>query len=434
LPPARRSKRLEPSSRSLAHDAARVAIGIVLLIVAVNVGTLVYARNAARWGKIAVRLAMGASRRRIAMQMFVESLLLGSLAAGIGVAILLWPPHMLRQVFSDAIAQSDGIPYRFEIRFDPSTALLVVCLVVLSAVLTGVLPALKLTDRHLQVRLQRVQEGTSGLRFGKAMTLIVVSQVALSVALMTVGGVQLRTFTEDWWSQGNDVASRRQYLTTALRWDHEAGGAGANQARGADLMRGATWRELGRRPRLETGVGGVTFESFQGVRFFAAEHGSAQAPSANARWTCLTAIEPNLFDAQRARLLAGRAFDTNDTTGDAPPALLVNEAFVQAMLPPGNPIGRRVRRIDPRTRQPVGDWLPIVGVVSDTPALEIAQRGPAWVARPTVYLLLSTTGVYAMMSFTVTQRTREIGIRTALGAPPKRIVGEVFSRAMRQLA
>lgn len=186
---------------------------------------------------------------------------------------------------------------------------------------------------------------------------------------------------------------------------------------------------------------------------------------------------------------------------------MVNEAFVRTLLPVADPVGQRGRPFDPRGGRVPGAALEIVGVVQDVPMFEISQRGPAWVAQPTVYvplsptasivrmtvrlrndpqqfmprltaiaagidpmlvvhqpkpveaidpidalflrlygfgvgfllfavLLLATAGVYSMMSFTVAQRAREIGIRTALGANPARVVADVFliERSVRSAA
>jgi predicted permease len=466
---------------------ARVLIGIVVLIVAVNVGTLVYARNAARVGEVALRMALGASRRRIALQMFMEALVLASLAGAVALAVMAWPLHVLRQVFATSIAQGAPLPYWFVVRVGPSTMLIIIGLVLLCGVLTGILPALKLTDRQMRSRLQRVQAGVSGLRFGTATTAVIVTQVTISVALLTVAGAQLRTLVSDWMSIDDGKSALAGYLTAELRWDT------AEPARQA-------WRVLSRQLSEEPDVRGVTFDSFLGTRPF-----QAAASDAAPRWTYVVAIEPNYFAVYDTPVLAGRAFDAADAGDSGRPVAMVNEAFVREVLSTRDAIGQRVRPFDPRGSRSPSEALEIVGVVRDVPRFEISQRGPAWVTQPTIYvplsptsspvqmtvrmrddpqqfvprvsaiaagidptlvvhqprpleriestdalflrlygfgvaflvfavLLLATAGVYSMMSFTVAQRTREIGIRTALGARPTRVVGDVFSRALRQVA
>lgn len=494
---------LEANEPGLARmmGAARVLIGIVVLVVAANVGTLVYARNAARVGEVALRMALGASRRRIAVQMFLEALVLASVAGAVGIAVMAWPLHLLREVFATSVARGDALPYWFVVRVGPSTALVIVGLVLVCAVLTGILPALKLTERHMRSRLQRVQEGISGLRFGTATTVVVVSQVAISVALLTVAGAQLRTFVDDWTSLDDPDLARAGYLAAQLRWDPAPSvPRGAGAAPVESVRQVETSRALGRQVSQEPEVGGVTFEAFLGVRPFEASTSDAAAP----RWTYVAAIAPNYFAVYDAPVRAGRAFDAADAGNATGRVAIVNEAFVREVLPTGDPVGQRIRPFDPRSGRPSGEALEIVGVVRDFLNFEISQRGPGWVAHPTIYvpltgavstlrmtvrlrgapepfvprlraiaagidptlvvhqpkplekidaidllfvrlygfgvaflvcalLILSTAGVYSMMSFTVAQRTREIGIRIALGARPARVVGDVFSRALLQV-
>ena len=258
---------------------------------------------------------------------------------------------------------------------------------------------------------------------------------------------------------------------------------------------------LGRQVSEEPDVRGVTFDAFLGVRTFEASSSEAAAPG----WAYVIAIEPQYFAVYDVPVRAGRAFDEADAGNAGRRVAIVNEAFVRTVLPSGEPVGQRVRAFDPRSGRPPGEALEIVGVVRDVPRFEISQRGPGWVAQPTIYvpltatastlrmtvrvrnnpdqfvprlrgiaagidptlvvhqprplsaidpidliflrlytfgvgflvfavLLLSTAGVYSMMSFTVAQRTREIGIRTALGARPTRVVRDVFSRALRQVS
>ena len=481
--------------------AARVLIGIVVLVVAVNVGTLVYARNAARVGEVALRMALGASRRRIAVQMFLEALVLASVAGAVGLAIMMWPLHLLKEVFATSIAQGDALPYWFVVRVGPVTALLVVGLVLGCAVITGVLPALKLTDRHVRSQLQRAQDGVSGLRFGTASTVVVVSQVAISVALLTVAGAQFRTVLDDWLSLDRARVSRPGYLTAQLRWDAtRVGSRDAEAAATESVRQPQIWKALDRQLSQDSDVRGVTFDAFLGVRPFEALASGPSAPP----WTTVVAIAANYFAVHNTSFLAGRAFDETDLASTGRPVAIVNEAFVRAALPATGAVGQRVRPSDARNWISPGQALEIVGVVRDSLTFEISQSGPGWVAQPTIFVpltataptlrmtvhvredqerfvprlqavaaridptlvvyqpmpleaigaidrlflglyafgvaflvfavvLLSTAGVYSMMSFLVAQRTREVGIRIALGARPGRVVVDVFARALRQV-
>ena len=479
--------------------AARALIWIVVLIVAVNVGALVYARNASRVGEVALRMALGASRRRIAVQMFLEALVLASIAAVVGMAIMAWPLHLLQEVFATSVARGDALPYWFAVHIGPRTVLVLAGLVLLCAVLTGMLPALKLTDRHMRSALQQVQQGVTTLRFGTATTVVVVTQVAISVALLTVAGAQLRTLVGDWMSVRDEGRGRAEYLTAQLRWEPPPPGSRAPDAAAVEAARRVqVWRALERTLSGEPAVSGVTFDASLRMQPFEALSFSGAAP----QWAYVVFIAPNYFAVQGTPVLRGRAFDEADAGRRQ--VAVVNEAFVRALLPVPDPVGFRVRPIDSPGGSLPEEGLGIVGVVRDVPAFEFSQRGPAWVAQPTIYLplaqtasivrmtlrvrndpaqfvprltavaaaidptlvvhrpmpretidpidllflrlygfgvaflllavmLLATAGVYSMMSFTVAQRTCEIGIRTALGASTLRIVGDVFHRGLLQV-
>lgn len=485
-------------------SALRLLIGIVLLVVAVNVGTLVYARNVARLGEVAVRTALGAARSRILLQMFLEALVLASLAAAVGLAIMAWPLHVLTEISEIAVAQGEHPPFWFEVRLGPRTLLVVAGLVFVSAVVAGLLPALKLTGRGTWTVLQYAHAGVAGLRFGRAATVVIVSQVAMSVALLTVSATQLGTFVDDWASLQRGLIDRGHYLEAQLRWDSTASAAGASDTLAEDALRRSTSRRvLGLQIAERPDVRGVTFETFNGVRPFASDS-MAVAPPTGSTWTRVAAIAPNYFDVHDTPLRAGRTFEMVDATEDARRLAIVNEAFVRTLITTGSPIGRRIHPVDPRGGGPAGETMEIVGVVGDSLSLEISERGPSWVANPVVYvplrptslpirmtvrvqgdptqvagwlptiaagidptlvvhqaravedvnridmllvrlygfgvgfvvialLLLSTAGVYAMLSFTVFQRTREIGIRSALGASRWCVISEIFSRAFVQL-
>ena len=480
---------------------ARVLIVIVLIIAALSVGTLVYARSAAREGEMAVRNALGASRHRIALQMFAEALVLASLAASVGVGVVVWA---LNEFMTLVTLNTDDVPSWWDPRLGPSTVLLVVGLTLLAAVLTGVLPALKVTGRRMRSGLERVGAGGSGLRFGKTASAVVIIQVTISVALLIVVGLELRNFIHT--QALDDGIAREDYLAAELRVDREPSTSDVDGGRAADFARNVEiWRELGRRLSLEPGVLGATFgTSLPGVEHpvrpievdgIPPPFEGAAGHRARVAW-----VEPNYFDLFGAPVRVGRAFDAGDITDSEARVAIVNEAFVRRVLASGGPIGQRIR-LDPRDARSSGQWLEIVGVSGDLtldlsspvgrwPAvyfalvtatgpihLAVHVRGepsqfvgrlgaigaglnpPVMLLRPRrleeivgtyvtqlrlarlgmvllmfAALLLSTAGIYALMSFTVSQRTREIGIRTALGANPRRVVGEVFSRAIGQLA
>ena len=480
---------------------ARLLILIVLIIAAVNVGTLVYARSAARTTEISVRNALGASRRRIALQLFSEALVLASLAAVVGVGIAVWAENKIMTLLT---LSEEEIPYWWDAGMGPTTVLVVVGLTLLAAVLTGILPALAVTGRRMGSPLQQVGTGGAGLRFGKTASTVVVAQVAISVASLTLGGALLREFIEDYAME--DGIAREEYLAAEVRLDREPSSADLNGGGAADFARDAEiWRELGRRLSLEPAVLGVTFGTRlpgteHPVRFFQAEGISPPFEGAAGHRARVAWVEPSYFDVFGVQLRVGRGFDAADITGSEARVAIVNGAFVRRILRLGEPIGQRIR-LNPRGDLAAGQWAEIVGVVPDL-AVDLGSRPGLWPAiyfplvtaaspvhlavhlredpsqflgrltaiggeldpalvlhRPRTLaeivdigvtmmhllgygigllvlaaLVLSTAGLYALMSFTVSQRTREIGIRTALGASPRRVVGDVFSRAFVQLA
>ena len=476
-----------------------IIVVMILIVACANVATLVFARIAARESEIAIRNALGASRGRVIMQLFIEALVLATVAAAIGLAVAGWGLKWGMDVFREA--EGAALPFWIQDSISPATWLYVAVLVVLSALITGVVPALKVTERRLQGGFGRATSGGSGLRFGGLWTGVIVTQVALSVAFVPI------LISEGWdVVQYQPVVSgfpANEYLSVKLGVDRETAlpGASADTSLTGVARRFAQLQgELRRRVESEPGVIGATFAS----RLPGMDHPRVlvqvedTASSAGQHTVREAIVDAGFFDALEVPVRAGRAFQVADLASDHR-IIVVNESFVQQVLGGRNPIGQRVRRVD-RNAGAVAQWYEIIGVVRDlgmnpgnpkegagmyrpmspgrqeplymgvhvasgpgtfAPRMRslIAAVDPALLLneiRPLgdvghadqlgvrvassvlallvfITLMLSTAGIYALMSFTVSRRTREIGIRAALGADPRRIVAAIFSRALTQV-
>ena len=486
----------------------QMSMSVLLLIVAVNVSILIYARTATRQGEIAVRTALGASRPRIIGQLFVEALVLAGGAAALGLGLA---SYGLGQAHAIMLEETARLPYWIELDVPWMAVAYVAGLSLVTAAIAGGLPAWRATSPRVQSTLRELS-GATGMRLGRTWTTLIVAQVGCAVAGLPV--VVATGWSEARASVTGPAFAAESYLAGTFGMDPEP-------PPGLDLAthrlelnaRFATiQQEIIRRLEAEASVADVTVaarapgqEEPVRVEF---DEPSAVAAEANAHTNL---VDLDFFDAFDARMIAGRSFTTADrpTIGAAPTAaapVIVNRAFVRRLLGDGNPLGRRVRyaaHIDRNEgRREASPWHEIVGVVNDLqvnaiepelvpPALyhplPVGQASTASVivrmsgvspaaflnrlreisaaVDPTVrlraipmveldrqaniafhlmatalllvtaaVLLLSAAGIYALMSFTVSQRRKEIGIRVALGANARTLLASIFARAGGQLA
>ena len=495
---------------------AQLLVTLLVVVVGVNLAILVYARTVARLGELAVRSALGASRRRILMQLFIEALVLSAIGAVAGLLLAqatLWRLQELLE-FSGGT-----LPYWLNLDLSASTAIYALILAMLAAVVVGVLPGLKATSARFQVQLRGLGGG-SAAGLGPTWTFLVVAQVAVAVAALP-----LAVFIV-WEALRNEVVAAgfpaEHYVTGEMAFNEDAlavTGAAVEENAFERRVRAAQL-ELMRRLELEAGVSGVTFSSripgelsaYNRIEFDETSTVIGElASDAHLRPTGILQVAPEMIDVYEAQVVAGRSFLAGDAGGMS---VIVNRAFVEQFMGVRSALGVRFRYtppVQPSSRslrlprvQESGRWYAVVGIVNDFPAFSVA---PAGTGQPTVYhaaspgdihpvtitarlsgsipadfsrrfralgaavdpamqlasvmpladtytsmrsfgrwlawglalvttsvLLLSAAGIYALMSFMVARRSREIGIRAALGGHPRRILLNVFSRTFGQLS
>ncbi len=472
---------------------AQLFVGALAFVVAVNLAILVYARTVTRLGEIAVRTALGASRRRILGQLFIEALALALVAAAAG--LMLADLALARmQVFAEG---NGGVPFWVDLKLSLGTVAYAIALAGLGALIMGVLPGLKATSAGVSANLRQLDGRTAG-RLGPLWTALIVAQVAVAVAVLPTA-VSLASRVVRMGVAGPEFAAEQFIVATVAMGDEES-------ARDAGRIR-ARQLELTSRLEAELGVSAVTFSS--GVPGFAPGRvlefaGGAGVKYAGARLGVdAFDVGLGLFDVYRAEILAGRGLTAADLTASH---VVVNRTFVRQFLDPGFALGARFRYVAPYERRNTraDTWYQVVGVVRDfpdfppppgsdgnptvyhpaapgdvhplvlsarfdgniptgfldrvraigaevDPALQLRRVVPlselysqmrsvwrylAWgVGLVTIsVLLLSAAGIYALMSFTVAQRAREIAICAALGAAPHRLVIGIFRRVAGQLA
>lgn len=489
-------------------------VALLLMLVSGNVGLLLFARAAARESDFLVRTALGASRSRLVWQIFAEALVLGGLAALVG---LVFADMALRDWGVTFLEANLGrLPFWFAIRLTPATVLVAFVLTVLGAAVAGVLPALRLT-RGLNDRLKQTTAASGGLRFGGIWTAIIVAQVAVTVAfpaLMFWEQSQLRR-VQDF----DPGYAAERYLTVRIEREPPVdSGPGADQLAGERARRFALMLDdLRSDVAALPGVAGVTLAerlpatNQSGARIELADDSTAAAAGADGRSTArrplrvatVASVHPSYFDVLGATILAGRSFTAADSQPGAR-VVIVDQGFVDQVLEGRNPIGQQVRFARRANSDAApAPWYEIVGVVRDVGAgTPIAKgraagyylpatpdafdeihmlihvragdpmtfasqvRDIAHAAAPSlrlvdfqrasgvndvivavitlwlrvtlivtgVALVLSLAGIYAVSSFAVSRRTREIGLRVALGGSRPRVVWAILRRPLTHVA
>jgi hypothetical protein len=344
----------------------------VLLLACTTVGTLFYARTAIREGEMAMRSALGASRARIISQLFVEALVLASLAAAVG---LIAADRTLRWGIEAVADGKGGVPFWMVPGLEITTILYAGGLAVAGAVMLSLLPALRVTRTRLQSHLINLGGGGSTLRFGRVWMTAMIAQVALT-AIAIPSGIEgasqaIRTV------RIHAQFPSHEYVAARLELERPAGESipSAFQER-----RATTYARLEQRIAEEPDVVAVTFAdrvpgaSFQIGRTASVEIPSGAGPAFQTRFAT-SSVGPRFFEAFDRPVIAGRGFHGGDFS-PAGRTVIVNEAFVRDVVRRGiaSPLGVRLRYSSESGVSAVEQPFEIVGVVRDL-GLDPGEQG-----------------------------------------------------------
>jgi predicted permease len=458
------------------------AVGVVLLIACANVANLLLARALAREKEIAVRIALGAGRWRLIRQLLTESIVLAFIGGALGLLLAYLGLKTLIALAPESLPRID------EAGIDSGVLVFALATSLLTGIIFGLVPALQASKTDLNESLKEGARGSGGgVRGGRARNVLVVAEVAMALMLLSGAGLLIRSFMR---LQDVDPGfNPDNLLTVRLRLPQSKYSDAAQLApfyqQLIERVKGLPGVEaVGATSHLP--LSGSYMSGTVTVEDAVAADPQSASFEADRR-----IISPDYFRAMGISIVKGRAFADQDGQG-APPVAIIDESFARRFWPGGDPIGRRVKLgggqsqipwmtivgvvshvkhyslnaagrefiYYPYLQNPARSMYLAVRTSGDPVAMTSAVRGEVMGIDPAqpvsevrsmqglvytsmaqqrfnmtlftifaaVALILASVGVYGVMSYSVTQRTHEIGLRMALGAQQ----GQILKMIVRQ--
>ncbi|MGA8409697.1 MAG: ABC transporter permease [Candidatus Acidiferrales bacterium] len=460
------------------------AVGLVLLIACVNIANLLLSRASSRAREVAVRIALGAGRKRIVRQLLTESGVLGLLGGIAGILLAYWGVHALISFLPPDLPRADTI------RVDGGVLAFALLLAVAASFLFGLAPALFAADSGLQTGLRESSSRSGeGARQRGIHNVLAIAEIALAMVLLVAAGLLLRSFSmltavNPGFNPAHvvkaDISLPQFQYSTPQQWT-----AFSNEF----------LERLHAQPGLQDSAVVVPLPLDEGTVNLGFEIvGDPPLPPGTAITADFTSVSPDYFRVMSIPLLRGRVFNEHDSTA-TPRVTVISETLARRYFPNQDPMGKELNFGFPPDGNAPREIVGIVGDVRDDSLSEAPgpmmyvpfAQAPFWgaqvivrstlspasvaasirkathdidkdlpvtdietlpealsvsVAQPrfrtlllglfgVIALLLAAVGIFGVLSYSVARRTHEIGIRMALGATPRAILRLVLTESAR---